>query len=344
MENPFSTTFGLEPNNYIKRISEENKIISDFNSINPSNYVYLITGIRGSGKTVLLSSISDEFDKDDKWIVIDPESKENILETIASELYENGKMKHLFTKAEFNFSFQGISLSIHGENPVSSTFSLLKKMLDHVKKKGKKVLITIDEVDNSNELKNFIQTYQTLIRQKYPIMLLMTGLYENVSRLQDDKSLTFLYRAIKIQLGPLSIRTIAVRYQQYLQINEDTSLKLAKMTKGFAYAYQVLGYLFFEKERKEIDLELLAEYDQYLSDYVYEKVYSGLSSKEKEIVLAMGSDENVEIVNIKEKLNMDDKTMGVYRDRLIKKGVIVPVSYGVITFSLPRFNEFLKVK
>ena len=55
MDNPFSTTFGLEPNNFIKWMDESNKIISEFSSDNPPNYVYFLTGIRGSSKTVLLS-------------------------------------------------------------------------------------------------------------------------------------------------------------------------------------------------------------------------------------------------------------------------------------------------
>ena len=55
MNNPFSTTFGLEPNNFIKWVDESNKIISEFSSDNPPNYVYFLTGIRGSSKTVLLS-------------------------------------------------------------------------------------------------------------------------------------------------------------------------------------------------------------------------------------------------------------------------------------------------
>ena len=63
MNNPFSMTFGIEPNNYIKRIKESEKIISEFSSETPSNYVYIITGLRGSGKTVLLSSISNSNSK-----------------------------------------------------------------------------------------------------------------------------------------------------------------------------------------------------------------------------------------------------------------------------------------
>lgn len=60
MSNPFSTTFGLEPNNFINWVDESNKIISEFSSDNPPNYVYFLTGIRGSSKTVLLSFIYNE--------------------------------------------------------------------------------------------------------------------------------------------------------------------------------------------------------------------------------------------------------------------------------------------
>lgn len=60
MSNPFSTTFGLEPNNFINWVDESNKIISEFSLDNPPNYVYFLTGIRGSSKTVLLSFIYNE--------------------------------------------------------------------------------------------------------------------------------------------------------------------------------------------------------------------------------------------------------------------------------------------
>ena len=40
MNNSFSTTFGLELNNFINWVDESNKIISKFSSNNPPNYVY----------------------------------------------------------------------------------------------------------------------------------------------------------------------------------------------------------------------------------------------------------------------------------------------------------------
>lgn len=343
-QNPFSTTFGIEPDNYIARIKEQNQIISEFSAAKPSNYVYLITGVRGSGKTVMLSAIANHFRAEDDWLVIDPGPKDNLLENIASEIYENGKVKHAFLKGEASFSFNGLSFTIQGKEPVTTVNTLLKKMLDIIKKRNKKVLITIDEVDNSLPMKLFIQEYQSLIRQNYPVLLLMTGLYENVSKLQEDKALTFLYRAPKILMGPLAINAIALSYKKRLGANGETSLALAKMTKGYAYAYQVLGYLMFKQQKTTADDDLLCLFDQYLSDYVYDKVFAGISNKEQKILKAFGTNEPVKAKDICDRAKLSKGYFSVYRKRLLNEGILSAPSYGYLEFALPRFNEFLNCK
>ena len=49
----------------------------------------------------MLSYIYNYFNNLDNWIVVDLGPKDNLLENIVSELYEVGKMKHIFLKAEF---------------------------------------------------------------------------------------------------------------------------------------------------------------------------------------------------------------------------------------------------
>lgn len=344
MNNPFSTTFGIEPSNYIKRNKESEKIISEFSSESPSNYVYIITGLRGSGKTVLLSSIANHFMNEKDWVVVDPGPKDNILENIASELFENGKTKKLFLKNEFSFSFHGLSFSIEGKEPVSSVNTILKKMLDYLKQKGKRVLITIDEADNSEQMKIFVQAYQSLLRLNYPIMLLMTGLYENIFKLQDNESLTFLYRAPKIFLEPLNIGAIASSYRNYLNVDFNTSIEIAKMTNGYAYAYQVLGYLLYQTDDKKVTEKIIGEYDQYLADYVYDKLFSELSDKEQKILLSFKSNQPIKFSELGDASGIEVKALSVYRDRLIKKGVLYSPSYGYVEFTLPRFYEYLLTK
>ena len=51
-ENPFSLMYGKTPYSLIERRKQVDEIVETFNSNYPSTYSYLISGIRGSGKTV----------------------------------------------------------------------------------------------------------------------------------------------------------------------------------------------------------------------------------------------------------------------------------------------------
>ncbi len=101
-----------------------------------------------------------------------------MLEQLAGKIYENGKVKKLFVKTEFSFSFKGLDFSIKGENPVSNIESLLDRIFTYLSNKNINVLVLIDDVSNNQYIKQFIQTYQQFIRSKYKVFLLMTGLYE----------------------------------------------------------------------------------------------------------------------------------------------------------------------
>ena len=242
-----------------------------------------------------------------------------MLERICSLLYEKGKIKRNFLKPEFNFSFQGITLSLKRDVPISSSFALLIKMLDILKKKKKKVLFVIDEIDNSRELKYFISVYHQLIKSKYPFYLLMTGFYENVSKVKNDLSIGFLYRGEKIYLNPLPLNEIGFNYAKHLNITKEEALHLTKFTKGYAYAYQILGNILYKRNKKEIDNDVVFEFDRILAENAYDKIYSELSYKEKLIVKSFDTNEKIETKEILTKTQIDIKKFSVYRDCLIKK-------------------------
>lgn len=344
MSNPFTLTFGKKPLNYISRNNDTKIILDSFLSENPSEQVFIITGIRGSGKTVLLTSITKELYDNEDFIIVDLNPDKDLLEGLASELYENSKVKKLFLKKEFSFSFKGISFKLEGDTPVLTVETLIKKMLDKLKEKNKKILITIDEVTSNEHMKIFSKTFQSLVRLDYPIFLLMTGLYDNISKLQDDKSLTFLYRAPKIYLNALNLKQIKESYEKIFNIDEDTSVKLSKLTNGYAYAYQVLGYLLYKENKKDIDKELLSHFDTYLAEYVYDKLWSELSHKEQIILKNVDTNDTINIKTLLKRIDETNSYFSVYKDRLIKKGIITSPSYGTIKFSLPRFKEFLVYK
>lgn len=213
-----------------------------------------------------------------------------------------------------------------------------------MEKKGKKVLVIIDEVDNSSVMKYYVQGYASLLGEGYRLRLLMTGLYENISRLRNNKSLTFLYRAPRIAIGPLPIGSVAAKYMDLLKVDEETSLSLAKITKGYAYAYQVLGYYLFEMGKVKADQDVFLAFDQQLDEFVYEKLYSERSPMAKNILKAMESDRPIKTSELSEKLDKSASYLSSYRDDLIKEGILYSPSYGYIQFALPRFDVFLKTK
>ena len=103
----------------------------------------------------------------------------------------------------------------------------------------------------------------------------------NVS--QNDKSLTFLLRAPKIHLEPLSIYQISTQYETALSIPPETAVELARLTKGYAFAFQALGLLYFDKTEMQSLSDILPKLDGMLDDFVYRKIWESLSEKRARI-------------------------------------------------------------
>ena len=333
--NPFILTFGREPINFIPRIDYLQEVKDNFYSETRPNQVFMITGVRGTGKTVLLSKLAKEFEKNKDWIVIDLNPERDMLNSLASQIYNNSKVKHLFLKAKFNFSFNGIGLSVENDKPSDDIESIISKMVEYLSEKDIKLLITIDDAANNQNIKVFAHTFQALLRKDYKVFMLMTGLYENISSIQNNKSLTFLSRVPKLILKPLNMPAIKDSYEEIFNIDSDTALKMSKLTEGYAYAYQVLGYLMWEEEEKKISKKLLSQFDQYLSEFVYDKIWEGLSEKEINIIIKISRNET---------LDMKPNEISVYRDRLIKYGVLESKQRGKLSFALPRFKEYIDNK
>jgi hypothetical protein len=189
----------------------------------------------------------------------------------------------------------------------------------------------------------FTSAFQIFVREEFPVYLLMTGLYQNIYDLQNDKSLTFLYRAPKIDLKALNINAIARKYEALFEISEEAALSMAKYTNGYPFAFQVLGYLYWEKEKKSDIEEVLPEYDQYLEEYSYEKIWSELSEGDKKVSYALALNQgSAKIQDLIKNTEFKSNYMSVYRDRLKKRGIVDTSTYGYMTFSLPRFDVFVR--
>lgn len=286
-----------------------------------------------------MTSISKELSKDDRWETIELNVTRDILLGFASKLYALKGMHRIFINAKIDLSLFGIGASIEKAVPANDIETAITDMLELCKKQGKRILVNIDEATNSEYIRQFSYAFQIFLRQDLPVFLIMTGLYENIYNLQNDKSLTFLYRAPKIMLEPLNINAIADKYANIFGVDKKNAYKMALLTKGYPFAFQVMGYLYYENGG-DID-GLLTKYDQYLEEYVYDKIWMELSSLDKKVMITISSTSKNKVKDIREELGMNPSQFSVYRDRLIRKGLIKSGEYGTVELTLPRFEVFV---
>ncbi len=339
MSNPYSMVFGKEPELLISRTAQFNTVIQDFTEENPPYQSYLLTGVRGSGKTVMMTDIANTFREMKDWIVVELNPDRDLLNGLAANLCSNQKFAQIFQNAKINLSFLGLGVEISGVAPIVDVEVALHKMIASLKKLNKKILVAIDEVTNNENVRIFASAFQIMIRQNLPVFLLMTGLYENISAIQDEKNLTFLYRSPKLEMKSLNLGMVAEKYQTTLNLSYEESLEMAKYTKGYPFAFQVLGYLTWNNNGDY--KSILPEYRQHLEEYVYEKIWSELSAKDKHIVYGIANCPTGRVKDVRAKLQIENNEFNPYRKRLIKKGIIDGSEYGVVKFTLPFFEQFV---
>ncbi len=338
-QNPYTITFGKEPSQFIPRVQQEAEIVEAFRAETPSQQVFMITGPRGSGKTVFMTDVSKKITAQDGWIRIELNPERDLLKSLASKLSSENSLASMFRLAKINLSFFGFGVEVEGVAPITDIETALSRMIESMGKQGLRLLITIDEATSSPSMRTFASAFQIFVRQGLPVFLLMTGLHENISKLQNEKSLTFLYRAPKVELKPLNVGTISRSYRRTLGVDADTALMMARLTRGYSFAFQVLGYLVWKYQ--DMSEEVMDEYRQYLDDYVYEKVWSELSAQDRRVAYGIAKSGNGKVSAVRETLGLESNQFSPYRKRLIKKGLISGDEHGYVRFVLPCFEDYV---
>ncbi len=347
-QNPFTNTFGSKPVKYVEN-PQITPILENFSYPDPTNPAYMITGVRGSGKTVMLSSIAEKIAEDDSWIVIDILPGGDMISSLASKLYSHPVLKIQFAKLRLDLSFLGIGISIEGDSDrFFNMETAIEKMFSIIKEMNKKVFITIDEAGPGKEMERFCLLFQSLIRNGFPAYLIMTGLHNKINDIQKMEKCTFLLRTSKVVIEPLDIGDIMVSYKKTFGIEKEKALVLAGLTKGYAYAYQVLGRIYFDNAESLCLGDMIEIYEGELNKYAYKIIWDGLSENDCKAVkgiVALGNGKPVKREDLMEHTGFSSSMMNEYKDRLREAGVISPAkrgSRGWYQLALPRFENFVK--
>ena len=313
----------------------------------------------------MMSSIAKQLAAKDDWFVCNLLLDDDVVNQFAAKLAENPICaKHFIEPEKAGISIVGVSAGIqYKKDRVFDINTLIGNMLETLAGSGKKIMITLDDIYICDGMVAFAKLFQHLLTdaRSLPVYLIMTGLYQNYRELTDVKNeklkgCTFLTRTLEREVPPLDDSQMAVSYFNTFDIEEVDAIKLAKMTKGYAFAYQVLGYWYFEKNVNKNDKvkDVEVEYRSELIKYSYNKLWSELSEKDKEIVMTLvelGADENqvkrADVMDYMNKSGNEISSSGFnkYRERLLGKGIIATSENrdGYIWIPLPQFGKFVKL-
>lgn len=121
------------------------------------------------------------------------------------------------------------------------------------------------------------------------------------------------------------------------------------MTKGYSYAFQLLGYLVWKQAQASgaINQDLLTkvkpEYLVELGQNVYSKIFDSLSKQDRKFLYAMAANKQTKVLigDIRRRLHKPSNYVANYRRRLLDDQVIQAAGYGEVAFTLPYFREYV---
>lgn len=360
--NPFKPTAGGEPPLLIGR----ERVIQDFdkgldNGVGAPGRIMLITGARGTGKTVMLTVLGDKA-RAHKWDVIEETASDGLCERLVNELRSKDS---LIDKLTINpsISIAGASVSL-GEAELSAKRmpeTLRKAMsarLDVLEKHDAGLMISIDETQAASraDLIAIATAIQHQIRERRNVAIVFAGLPQMVSDLFDDEVIAFLRRARTNVLADVPVDEVE---EAFAQTFEDSGMSIdakllsraAKATAGYPYMIQLVGYYIWDAADSrgstvisEEDVnEGVREAHVDLDNAVCIPELHGLSKNDKAYLKAMAiSDGPSETSEVAERMGRSAKYAATYRKRLLDAYVIRQTDRGEVDFAVPFLREYLR--
>ena len=358
----FVPSFGNRPKNLVGRGEVLQKFDESLDSVAGSRErAILLLGQRGSGKTVLLLELAEKAAMLGYVVASPTIASKNLNRRILEKLQDAG--------AEFlpvntrklsggNINIMGFSTGIEFEEAAGENTTFAKKLSDMcalINKAGHPVLILVDEVQsNHEELRQLIAVYQEMVGAGSDVAMVLAGLPSTISSVLNDHVLTFLNRAVKIDLPPLKINEVAVYYSTAFSelgivVPEDMIKEAAEASEGSPFMMQLIGHyitLYSNEEGKVETDDLRRGLDRARSDFtndICKTVLNELSEKDIEYLKAMSEDDKEsEISAVRERLGISEAYVQTYKRRLIQAGVIRQVRRGVVEFAVPYLQEYLR--
>lgn len=137
-----------------------------------------IVFLLGTCSTEAVHNLCDRISVLPEWIVIRVDPGSNILDILLQKLGQ-------CTAAHVAYD----------TDIEPNTIDTIDKLLQVADEHGNKILLAIEGMQNTPQVQAFISAFQLWITNNRPIFFLASALPQELNSLQDEPSLTFLYRA-----------------------------------------------------------------------------------------------------------------------------------------------------
>lgn len=360
-KNPFTPGFGQVP----PVLAGREYVIRDVTEAlrlpgHDPNLTTLFVGARGTGKTTLLNLIAENASACG-WVCAQVSAVPGMLNDILVSARRAGRQL-LDSKDETHLTSLGVGgvLSVGWKRDASTPSnwrSEINDILDVLDPLGSGLLITVDEVHAGfDELVELASVYQHLVGERRRVALMMAGLPYQVSRVLNDKSISFLRRAFRHNLGRIDDLAIYDALESTVvnagrTISADTLNLAVDAIDGSPFMMQLVGYRMWAVNPDAVEItaddvrvgsrRALIE----MRERILETTWDELSEGDVRFVAAMLQDAgNSRMSDIAQRLGVSTGYAAQYRRRLMEAGVIGQRSNGVVGFELPGWREFAQEK
>jgi hypothetical protein len=324
----------------------------------------LFTGNRGIGKTVMLNE-TEALARERGWLVVSETATVGLLDRLVSEALP-GLADQLRQAPSERRRVSGITLPANlggvdfdlpdGQGP-SGLRSQLNVLTDQLGQQETGILITLDEVHSKkgrDDVAQVCAVVQHAFREERPVAFAAAGLPAAVQDLLSDDVSTFLRRARRYVLEPLTSVASEEALRRPIEdggrrIDEDALASAAAASHGYPFLLQLIGDLVWRRAGSAATITAaqvaasVQDARREVGALVHEPALNDLSEKDRDFVRAMAEDSaESAIADIEARLGRDHGYVSKYRSRLIVAGIIEPVRRGFVDFTIPYMRDFVR--
>jgi hypothetical protein len=361
---PFHPTFGSSPPEFSGREAVIDAVTTALDDgAGSADRRAVIVGARGIGKTVTLNAIEDAAAARG-WIIISETVTPGLNTRLLTERIPAaaGELRspsgRRLTGVTLPAGLGGISLSEPAPPLSAGLRDALAELVTLARARGGSgLLITLDEVHGKGgraELIELAAQLQHLLRRDVDIAFAAAGLPAAVNDVLNEDVATFLYRATRFHLAPLTKPETEDALQVPIEsegrtIESDALASAVQASVGYPYLIQSIGDLAWKRTppdqpitRAEVAWAVRRAVAS-LGLQVHGPALHDLSPRDREFLVAMATDEGPSrISDVADRMGRKLPYVSQYRARLLAAEIIRPAGHGMVEFALPYLREYLR--